>query len=102
MKRAIEVLCRRAASSVKATFKAFAPCLENISAPRYTEAMNQFSYGVLDDAGLHFLQNERWRCVPVRGAAHAGEVLALALEHQLARIRLTPGSALSDAFTADE
>lgn len=66
------------------------------------QAMNQFSYGVLDDAGLHFLQNERWLCVPTQRATHAGEVLALALEHQLARIWLTPGSALSDAFVADE
>ncbi len=64
--------------------------------------MNQFSFGVLDDAGLHFLQNERWRCVPAQRTTHAGEVLALALDHQLARIWLTPGSVLSDAFVADE
>ncbi|HLV98528.1 MAG TPA: hypothetical protein VKT82_07590 [Ktedonobacterales bacterium] len=64
--------------------------------------MNQFNHGVLDDAGLHFLRNERWLCVPPRGTAHAGEVLALALEHELARIWLVPGSALSSALAADE
>ncbi|HEY7357910.1 MAG TPA: hypothetical protein VH590_15635, partial [Ktedonobacterales bacterium] len=40
--------------------------------------------------------------MPVREAAHAGEVLALALEHQLARIWLTPGSALSSALATDD
>ncbi len=64
--------------------------------------MNRFDFGVLDDAGLHFLRNERWLCVPTQGATHAGEVLALALEHELARIWLAPGCALSSSLVADE
>ena len=64
--------------------------------------MNRFDFGVLDDAGLHFLRNERWLRVPTRGATHAGEALALALEHELARIWLAPGSTLSASLMADE
>jgi hypothetical protein len=68
------------------------------------QAMNRFNHGVLDDTGLHFLQDGRWLRVPLppHEQLHAGHVLALALKHELARIWLTPGSALSSALAGDE
>jgi hypothetical protein len=64
--------------------------------------MKAFDYAVLDDAGLHFLRAGHWLCVPTPEASHVGDLLQHALDHNLARIWITPGSALSTSLAASE
>lgn len=59
-------------------------------------------HAVLDDAGLHRLDGQRWTCEPVEDIRHAGDVLQLALDKRLARIWLVPGSMLSESLAQDE
>ncbi len=64
--------------------------------------MKTLQHGVLDDAGLHFERAGRWQCVPVSVVQHAGELLQLAYDQQLARIWITPGSSCSSALVAGD
>lgn len=68
--------------------------------------MNASEHAVLDDAGLHFVDQSqdqsRWSHCPPPHCQHAGDLLALATELRLARIWLTPGSALSRSLAESD
>ena len=68
--------------------------------------MNASEHAVLDDAGLHFVDlsqgQPRWLHRSSPECRHAGDLLELATQLQLARIWLTPGSALSRSLTESD